>query len=161
MLDIRLAEREDLDTLFALDQACFRPGIAYSKAELKYFLFNPASISLVIEDDGQIAGFAIAELAPDRGHRIGHVVTIDVVAEQRRRGVGRTLMDALLDACQRAGAERMRLEVAIDNNGAIAFYKLLGFEETGRIRGFYMGRLDALRMELDLPSRHTRFAPSR
>ena len=159
MLHIRLAEREDVDALFALDQACFRPEIAYSKVELKYFMFNPASISLVAEDDGRIAGFAIAELKPDKGHRIGHVVTIDVVSEQRRRGVGRVLMDALLDACRRARAELMRLEVAVDNDGAIAFYKLLGFEETGRIRGFYMGRLDALRMELavqaDVPS-HSR-----
>lgn len=148
MVQIRLAAREDVDALFALDQACFRPGIAYSKAELKYFLFHPRSISLVAEDEGSIAGFAVVEIAADGRRRVGHVVTIDVPAGQRRQGVGRTLMDALRDACVRAGAELMRLEVAIDNDGAIAFYKRLGFAETGRIRSFYMGNLDALQMEL-------------
>lgn len=148
MVHIRLAAREDIDTLFALDQACFRPGIAYSKAELKYFLFHPRSISLVAEDQGDIAGFAIVELIADGHRRVGHVVTIDVPVQQRRRGVGRMLMDALRDACIQAGAEIMRLEVAVDNDGAIAFYKRLGFAEAGRIRGFYMGKLDALRMEV-------------
>lgn len=148
MVHTRLAAREDVDALFALDQACFRPGIAYSKAELRFFLFHPRSISLIAEDEGSIAGFAIVELAADGHRRVGHVVTIDVLAQQRRQGVGRMLMDALRDACIQAGVELMRLEVAVDNDGAITFYKRLGFAETGRIRGFYMGRLDALQMEM-------------
>jgi [ribosomal protein S18]-alanine N-acetyltransferase len=147
VVHIRLAAREDLETLFALDQVCFRPGIAYSKPELKYFLFGPASTSLVAEDEGAIVGFAIIEHVLERNRRIGHVVTIDVAPAQRRHGVGRMLMDALLEACRKAKVFLVRLEVAVDNDGAIAFYKLLGFTETGRIRGFYLGKLDALRME--------------
>jgi ribosomal-protein-alanine N-acetyltransferase len=42
---------------------------------------------------------------------------------------------------------KVRLEVAIDNVDAQAFYRQLGFVKTGRIRGFYMGKLDALAME--------------
>jgi ribosomal protein S18 acetylase RimI-like enzyme len=38
----------------------------------------------------------------------------------------------------------------VDNDAALAFYGLLGFVETGRIRGFYMGKLDALVMGLTL-----------
>jgi ribosomal-protein-alanine N-acetyltransferase len=147
---IRLAGRGDMDALFALDQECFRPGIAYSKAELRYFLFHPRSISVVAESAGGIAGFAIVEFPLENGRRIGHIVTIDVAAEQRRQGVGRLLMDALLDFCRQAEASHVRLEVAVDNDGAIAFYRGLGFAETGRIRGFYMGKLDALQMGLDL-----------
>jgi ribosomal-protein-alanine N-acetyltransferase len=144
---IRPAAREDMEALFALDQACFREGIAYSKAELRYFLFHPRSVSLVAEDESGIAGFAIVEFSFDEGRRIGHIVTIDVDPEQRRRGVGRLLMESVLDSCREAEVALVRLEVAVDNDAAIAFYTLLGFAETGRIRGFYMGRLDALRME--------------
>jgi ribosomal-protein-alanine N-acetyltransferase len=147
-----------VETLFALDQACFRPGIAYSKAELKYFLFHPAAVSLVAEDEGRIAGFAIGESLSDGMRRSGHIVTIDVDSSQRRRGVGRLLMDALLESFRNAGVDIVRLEVAVDNEAAQVFYRMLGFVETGRIRGFYMGKLDALSMELDLPSGHTRFA---
>jgi [ribosomal protein S18]-alanine N-acetyltransferase len=153
-----------MDALFVLDQECFRPGIAYSKAELRYFLFHPRSISVVAESAAGIAGFAIVEFPLENGRRIGHIVTIDVAPEQRRVGVGRLLMDALLDFCRQAEANHLRLEVAVDNEGALAFYRRLGFAETGRIRGFYMGKLDALQMGLDLESEGPlveRRAPSR
>ena len=152
---MRPAEREDLDALFALDQRCFRPGIAYSKTELRYFLFHLRSVSVVAEDDEGIAGFAIVDFQLERGRSIGHIVTIDVAPERRRRGVGRLLMDALLVCCRGARAGSLRLEVAVDNEGAQAFYRLLGFAQTGRIRGYYLGRLDALTMALDLaPPEH-------
>lgn len=160
MVTIRLAERGDLDSLYALDQVCFRPGIAYSKAELRYFLFHPEGISLVAADAGNIAGFAAAEMRMHRGEPVGHIVTIDVDPAWRRQGVGRLLMDAVTQRCCAAGVSRLRLEVAVDDDGAIAFYKGEGFTQTGRIRGYYMGKLDALVMERDLPSRHTHSAPS-
>lgn len=147
---IRPAVREDLDALFALDQVCFRPGIAYSKTELRYFLFHIRSLSVVAESERGIAGFAIVEFVLEKGQRIGHIVTIDVAPAERRRGVGRVLMEALLGYCREAEASGLRLEVAVDNAAAIAFYTLLGFAETGRIRGYYMGKLDALVMGLSL-----------
>jgi ribosomal-protein-alanine N-acetyltransferase len=155
----RLAVREDIETLFALDQTCFRPGIAYSKGELQYFLVHPRSIPIVAEDESGIAGFAIVEIATENGRRSGHIVTIDVAKTRRRRGVGRVLMKAMLERCREARAASVWLEVAVDNDGAIEFYRLLGFEEQSRIVGFYRGKLDALRMGLDLPSGHTSLAP--
>lgn len=153
MVELRPAAREDVDTLFALDQACFRPGIAYSKAELKYFLFHPSGNALVAEDAGSIEGFAIAETRMSHGKRVGHIVTIDVSPARRRRGVGRLLMIAVTERCREAGASRMQLEVAVNNEGAIAFYTELGFRPTGRIRGYYMGKLDAVVMEQELAQR--------
>lgn len=113
---------------------------------MQYFLFHPRSISIVAEGGDGIAGFAIVEFHLEKGRRVGHIITIDVAEAQRRRGVGRMLMDALLDRCRETKAVFLRLEVAVDNSGAIAFYKGLGFAETGRIPGYYMGRLDALTM---------------
>lgn len=149
-VQIRLAAREDLEPLFALDRACFRPGIAYSKVELQYFLFHLRSISIVAQTEKGIAGFAIVEFSLEQGRRVGHVVTIDVSPDQRRQGVGSLLMGSMLEFCRKTGARLLRLEVAVDNQGAIVFYRRLGFEEAGRIPGFYLGRLDALRMELIL-----------
>lgn len=149
---IRPAAREDLDALFALDQACFRPGIAYSKTELRYFLFHPRSVSIVAEDESGITGFAIVEFLFEEGRRIGHIITIDVPAARRRGGVGRLLMGSLLNSCRESEAAVVRLEVAVDNEAAIAFYQRLGFTQTGRMRGYYMGKLDALTMRLALTS---------
>lgn len=147
---IRRVEREDLDVLFALDQKCFRPGIAYSKIELQYFLFHPRSVSIIAENEGGVAGFAILELHAERGRLVGHIITIDIAETERRRGVGRLLMQMLHDHCRKLGALAVRLEVAVDNDGAQAFYRGMGFEETGRLRWFYVGNVDALQMELKL-----------
>lgn len=146
MVRIRLVEREDLNALFALDQVCFRPGVAYSKLELRYFLFRSSSISLIAEDGKDIAGFAIVEIRAEKNSRTGHIVTIDVDPARRRQGVGRVLMEALTERCSEAEATLLWLEVAVDNDAAIAFYGQLGFLKTGRIRGFYLGTLDALTM---------------
>jgi len=147
-IGLRPVRRDDVDALLALDRACFRPGIAYSRAELQYFLFHARSVSVLAEDENGIAGFAIVKFHFEKGLCVGHIITIDVAEAQRRRGVGRLLMDALLASCHQAEATSLRLEVAVDNAGAIAFYERLGFTETGRIPGYYMGKLDALTMGL-------------
>jgi ribosomal-protein-alanine N-acetyltransferase len=148
---IRKIEREDLDRLFALDKLCFRPGIAYSKADLSYFVRHPRSLALAaIEDSGELAGFAIAQSHLEEGIRIGHIVTIDVAPQARRRGIGSQLMLAIMDGLAAIHAVGVRLEVAVDNPDAQLFYRELGFVATGRIPGFYMGTLDALTMEMPL-----------
>ncbi|HEV2462694.1 MAG TPA: N-acetyltransferase [Acidobacteriaceae bacterium] len=151
-IHIRQAGREDLDTLFALDQMCFRPGIAYSMAELRYFLFHARSASIVADDSTGILGFAIVQFGLAQGRSVGHIITIDVDPSLRRNGVGRALMGSLLNLCGQHEAALLRLEVAVDNDPAIAFYREFGFRETGRIPGFYIGRIDALTMERELSS---------
>lgn len=137
--------------MHALDQACFVPGIAYSKAELHYFLLYPGNVALVAEADGQImAGFAIAGVERRGGALVGRLITIDVRAEWRRRRVGHALMEAVEEQLRQAGATAMILEVAVDNLAAQGFYARHGFAPTGRIRGYYLDRIDALAMEKSL-----------
>ncbi|HEX4005538.1 MAG TPA: N-acetyltransferase [Acidobacteriaceae bacterium] len=160
-LRLRAVLPEDFAELYALDQACFAPGIAWSKAELGYFLKYPSNFGIValdhdsgiadsgIEDSG-IAGFAIAGTQRRRGALIGRLITIDVRAEMRRHGVGRQLIEAAEDRLRAAGAASIVLEVAVDNAAAQSFYERHGFARTGRIPGYYLGRLDAFAMEKPL-----------
>jgi ribosomal-protein-alanine N-acetyltransferase len=154
VIHLRGVERSDLDALFTLDQQCFRPGIAYSRSDLRYYLAHPRSFSVVAEDDSTkaILGFIIADSYLEHGRRIGHIITIDVAPSERRKGLGGRLMNAMLDRLTSVGTAILRLEVAVDNLDAQAFYRRLGFSQTGRIRGFYLGRLDALVMEKGLDS---------
>jgi ribosomal-protein-alanine N-acetyltransferase len=147
VIHLRGVERTDLDALFALDHNCFPPGIAYSRADLRYYLSHPRSFSVIAEDSAKhILGFVIAESHLEKGSPIGHIITIDVAPASRRHGLGRILMEAMLDRLREVGVATVRLEVAIDNTDAQAFYQRLGFVKTGRIRGFYLGTLDALTM---------------
>lgn len=147
-MKIRAAEAEDFAELLALDQACFPPGISWTRAELGYFLKYPGDFGLVAEDEaGGIAGFAIAGTFRRSGKLLGRLITIDVRGPMRRRGVGHALLAAAEERLRGAGAEALVLEVAVDNEGAQAFYAQHGFEGKGRIRGYYLGRIDAISME--------------
>lgn len=147
-MTIRPARSEDFAALYALDQACFVPGISWSKAELGYFLRYPGNFSLVAENDGGgVAGFAIAGTERRRGALLGRLITLDVNPAMRRRRVGEALLAAVEERLRAGGVQTLLLEVAVDNDGAQAFYDRSGFVPTGRIQGYYLGRIDALTME--------------
>jgi len=148
---LRAARPDDLEALFSLDQACFAPGIAWSKAEMHYFLKHANNFAVVADGEGSaIAGFAIAGTHRRRGVLLGRLITIDVRADARRKGLGNALMAAVEDRLRAAGATAIVLEVAVDNAAAQAFYERHGFARTGRIPGYYMGKIDALAMEKPL-----------
>ena len=149
-LTIRPAAPEDFPALYALDRACFAPGISWSMAELRYFLRYPGNISVVAEEGGRIAGFAIAGSQLRRGAVVGRLITIDVDSSDRRRGIGHGLLQTIEDRLRAQKAVAMLLEVAVDNVAAQEFYIRHGFVKTGRIPGYYLGRIDALVMEKPL-----------
>jgi ribosomal-protein-alanine N-acetyltransferase len=97
-----------------------------------------------------IAGFCVIDWQLDRGRKLGHFITIDVAPELRRLGIGRTLMEAADAKFGELACIAITLEVAVDNRGAQSFYERLGYEQTGRIRGYYADNTDALVMRRQL-----------
>lgn len=148
---LRAVSPDDFPKLYALDQACFEPGIAWSKAEFHYFLKYPGNIAILAEDESaRLAGFTIAGKQRRQGAMIGRLITIDVDASLRGQGVGHLLMDEVERALRALGANAILLEVAANNLTAQRFYEHHGFVRTGRIPGYYLGRIDALVMEKQL-----------
>ena len=144
---LRDFQPSDLEVIWKLDQTCFTRGIAYSKAELAFYIRQPRAFTIVAEKAGEVCGFIVIERSKKQ---TGRIITIDVHPEQRRAGLGSLLMKA---AEKRLGAEqtqRVILEVAVDNVTAIAFYKRHGYSVVGTIPRYYLGSLDALRMEKGL-----------
>lgn len=141
---MRNAAAGDLRRLWELDRICFEPGIAYSQAELRRFFELPGAQCVVAETSGRIDGFALGYPDPPDA---GRVVTLDVHPSARRQGLGRRLLETLLERLARGGAARAVLEVDVRNSGAIAFYRELGFRKTRRIRSYYGPGLDAWEME--------------
>jgi len=142
-LVFRSVAEKDLARLTRLDRLCFEPGIAYSQRDLRRFLSIPGSESVIAESRGELAGFAIGY--PDSPD-LARVVTLDVAPSCRRRGLGEKLLDALLARLAASGARRVLLEVDVRNSGAIAFYRKLGFAQSGRLPSYYGRGLDAFEM---------------
>ncbi len=85
---------------------------------------------------GELVG--TVRLLPRSGSKMRHgadVLFLYVRPQWRRRGVGRQLMDALLDAAgEIEGLRQLELAVSRESAGAIRLYESLGFETTGLLR---------------------------
>ena len=131
---LRSYRPSDLEILHQIDRACFPAAVAYSRTELASYIDHPKSQTWVAEEDGQISGFLVA----DRQSRwMAHVITLDVIAEWRRRGVGTLLMDAAQAWAIRAGLNLMYLETSEKNISAHQFYMQRGYDTYREIPRYY------------------------
>jgi [ribosomal protein S18]-alanine N-acetyltransferase len=159
---IRQFEKADFDTLWRIDQACFDPQLAYSQPELAVYMRRPRSFTLVAEAEGRevpgngnaaarIPGFAILGfIVAETRRNTGHIITIDVVAEARREGVGSALLQAAEDRMLGSGAVAVALETPVNNDAAIRFYKQQGYFVEKTVTGYYSNHMDALVMMKEL-----------
>ena len=154
MVRLRNFQRRDLAALHQLDAVCFPPEIAYSRAELQYFLTHPNCSCWIAErPENKLGGFVIVERASRGGRLSGHIVTLDVDPGERRHGLGTLLLNTVEEQMKQEGVAVMSLEVAENNASARYFYRSLGFVATGRIAKYYGGRVDAEVMEKVILSR--------
>ena len=89
---------------------------------------------LVAEVEDKVVGYC--DLTTYTG-RYGHIGMIGIMIHDgfHRRGVGRALMEAIVDLGENwLGLRRLELKVNVDNHPAIRLYKSLGFEEEGIAR---------------------------
>ena len=131
----------DFETLWRIDQACFAPGVSYSRRELAYHTNRKGAFTLVAELAARIVGFVIG-VRERKGQ--GHIITIDVIAEARGAGVGSRLMAAAEERLRSLGSEVVFLETAVNNDAALAFYKRHGYTIVNAIPRYYLDSIDAL-----------------
>ena len=88
---------------------------------------------LVVPEGDRIVGYAgLAQLADE-----AYVQTIGVTPSHQRRGLGATLLQALMDDAKRRGSVRVGLEVRVDNAPAIAMYERFGFHGIAVRKRYY------------------------
>ena len=138
----------DLEALWKIDQQCFVPGISYSRIELQTYIERRNASTIVAESAGVPIGFIVFE-SSKRGS--GHIITIDVIPDARRAGVGSRLLGGAETRLRAAHCESVLLETAVDNKPAISFYKRHGYFLVGTHPRYYGNGLDALVLRKDLP----------
>ncbi len=142
--DIRPLTVAQLDECWRLDLRCFVDGEAYSRETFEYLLTSPDSVSYrAVTPDGTMVGFIVGIVEPDR---TGHITTLGVAPEHRRRGIAQRMLLKVEEGFRRRGVRITRLEVRSINTGAQDLYQKLGFAVTQRLPRYYSNGGDGLLM---------------
>lgn len=141
----RAATVDDVAAVAALERACFdEPWNADSVATE---VAAADRIARVAAGPEGIQGWSSTSVVGDTAD----LLRVAVDPAVRGQGLGRVLVDDVLQNASRAGAERVLLEVAEPNAAARALYAATGFREIHRRRRYYAGGADALVLERVLP----------
>jgi ribosomal-protein-alanine N-acetyltransferase len=128
--------------LSTMHRACFPEG-PWDAATLERILALAGGFGYLAWQGDAPVGFILArDLAGEF-----EILSVGVLPQWRRRGVGRALIDAVVAKCEQDGLGSIVLEVATENAAARALYAAFGFVQVGRRQGYYRqtgGRADAL-----------------
>jgi ribosomal-protein-alanine N-acetyltransferase len=149
MVTLIAADAMHADLLAALHGACF-PDEAWRADAMRSILTVPLSFgSIALDPADQPSGFLLARHVATEAE----ILTLGVLPASRRTGMARALLADFLDSARRRGARHAFLEVAEDNDAALALYTAAGFAAIGRRPAYYRGKQGAraaltLRLEL-------------
>jgi L-amino acid N-acyltransferase YncA len=143
---VRKATRGDAPRVAAI----YNEGIEDRSATFETALRSPGDVMnwlvdeypvLIAERDGEVAGFARIGEYSDRCVYEGvgeHAVY--VARDARGQGVGRTLLEALVEEATRRGYSKLTSRIFVENEASLAAHRAAGFREVGVQRRH--GRLD-------------------
>lgn len=143
-LHLRPVASSDLDEIMEIERASFSYpwSVRFFLQELRV----PCARSLLAVLDGKTVGYIIFWFLPSEAD----IHNVAVHPAQRRQGIGRSLLQAVIDEAGRQGLSRITLEVRKSNEAAQRLYQSLGFVSQGLRKGYYSDDgEDALIMVLD------------
>lgn len=130
-------ELDDIDVAAELHAQAF--SHPWSGDEFASLLSQSGSFGFVARRKGHPLapplGFVLARLTVDEAE----ILTIAVDPAARGKGIGRMLMDRVLERLHAERALALYLEVDETNASALALYRRLRFEEVGRRPSYYVG----------------------
>ena len=115
----------------ALEELCFSDP--WSENSVSGELDNPLSVWLVAIEEDALIGYIGSQTVMGETD----MMNVAVHPNQRRRGVARKLIEALVQVVRNRESYCLTLEVRASNVPAIALYTDLGFMEVGRRRNYY------------------------
>jgi ribosomal-protein-alanine N-acetyltransferase len=136
-------KQEDVDRLYELEKISFSRAFRWRKEDLIAALkTNEIWVGVY---DNKIAGYVLMETEGDSGH----IVSLTVDPEFRRKGFGKALMDVAEAHYKKEGYKRIVLEVHPDNAAQTLYFKL-GYRVTGIRHNYYSNGSAGITMEKPL-----------
>ncbi len=79
----------------------------------------------------------------------GHVVSVAVLNEHRRKGIGRAIVEESINGVKTKKCDELYLEVRCSNNEAVKLYESMGFIIKQRLKSYYRDGEDAYLMAIE------------
>lgn len=128
---IRKANSMDIADLVFIEEECFStPWSRKSFAES--FSHSPWHFFVAV-DNKRVVGYGGVYLILDEG-QISNIATLPAF---RGKGIGKAILNEIIDTCRNQGCERITLELRESNKIARALYEACGFVEVGKRPNFY------------------------
>ncbi|MBQ2707088.1 MAG: GNAT family N-acetyltransferase [Clostridia bacterium] len=137
------------------DAAALIEYLKITAAETPYLIREPDEITLTLEEEigfierkekeprelllialvngKHVGNCSLMRIAPYRRYAHRCSIAIALYEEYCGCGIGRRMLQTVLDAARQAGYTQAELEVLSDNRRAIALYRKLGFEKFGTL----------------------------
>ncbi len=110
---------------------------------------NSGYPACVLEYEGKIIGYSLMMMVLDEAH----LLNLSIANAHQKQGLGRLLLEHMIQVAKNKKAANMFLEVRASNISAIALYENIGFNEMAIRRSYYpahSGREDAVLMGLTI-----------
>ena len=131
---VRVASESFLSDISRLEQECFSTPWSYSEILSSY---KSGCVFLVSIVDDKVVGYAGFYIS-------GDITNICVSNEYRGRGIGKALVESLVNTAKSMSLTDLFLEVRVSNNIAIALYEKCGFKYVTTRKKYYKNGEDAL-----------------
>jgi ribosomal-protein-alanine N-acetyltransferase len=154
--EIRRFKTSDLDGVIRINRKCLPEN--YSTLFFMNLYKRFPETFIVAELNNEIIGYIMCRIETGLPSfkllgitRKGHVISIAVLHEYHRKGVGYKLIQEATKAMVNYNAKECYLEVRESNYPAIELYKKLGFKVAKTLKKYYADGEDALLMAAELP----------
>ena len=107
----------------------FTPGVLAEKIRVDSL---DLEASRVIVQDRQPVGIAMIA----RRGRVARLAGMGIIPDYRSRGLGRRLLNEIIDEEKQRGTQKIFLEVILHNDAGMRLYQRAGFTSMGRLMGF-------------------------
>ncbi len=154
-IKLRKFNPNDLQTVMKINQICLPEN--YSDMFFMDLYRRFPETYIVAEEEGKISGYIMCRIEVGLSNfglggliRKGHVVSIAVLPNGRRKGVAQGLMEIAVRGMLHYKAKQCYLEVRATNLAGVGLYKKLGFEISRTSHGYYSDGEDAYIMSKKL-----------
>ncbi len=142
--EIRRLTEKHQEEVMRLNLRCFKNGENYTKHTFNYLLGEPKTLSYrAVTPTDEMVGFIFVMMS-DNG--AGHLTTVGVAPEHRRRGLAEQLLEHAENALRRREISTIMLEVRVSNVGAQNLYQRFGYSTIQRISSYYNNGEDCFLM---------------